>query len=60
MKKFKVIFEVYMPAGNHINETVMVEAGNMKTACVRAMAEMSKLTIYEGKYKKIKSVEAVP
>lgn len=59
MKKYNVIFEVFMSGGASINETITVEAGNKKNACSRALLEMSKLTIYSGKYKRIKSVEEV-
>lgn len=59
MKKYNVIFEVFMPGGTTINETITVEAGNKKNACSRALLEMSKRTVYSGKFKKIKSVEEV-
>ena len=59
MKKFNVIFEVFTGDGRPISETVTVEAGNKKTACSRALLEMSKRAIYSGKFKRIKSVEEV-
>lgn len=59
MKKFNVIFEVFMSDGNAINEMITVEAGNKKNACSRALLEISKRSIYNGKFKKIKSVEEV-
>lgn len=59
MKKFNVIFEVFMGDGHPVNETVTVEAGNKKNACSRALLEMSKRVVYSGKFKRIKSVEEV-
>ena len=59
MKKFNVIFEVFMADGHPVNETVTVEAGNKKNACSRALLEMSKRAAYSGKFKQIKSVEEV-
>ena len=59
MKKFNVVFEVFMGNGSQISETITVEAGNKKNACSRALLEMSKRGIYYGKFKRIKSVEEV-
>lgn len=57
MKRYKVVFEVFMPDGNPVNEAVIVEAGSKKIACVLAMMEISKRPAYAGHFKQIKSVE---
>lgn len=59
MKKFNVIFEVFMADGHPVNETITVEADNKRNACSRALLEMSKWAGYSGKFKQIKSVEEV-
>lgn len=59
MKRYKVTFDIFMSTGNTVNETVTVEAGNKKNACMRAMLEISKKGIYAGNFKQVKSVEEV-
>lgn len=59
MKKYKVIFEIHVDVKRKIVREIEVEAGNKKTASIRAMGELAKDRSMSGYFKNIVSVEEV-
>lgn len=59
MRKFNVIFEVFMKTGKKQNKAILIEAGNKKLAALRAMMEINKLDGYSQLYKNVVKVEEV-
>ena len=59
MKKYKVIFEIHIDRNRKEFKEVEVEAGNVKIATLRAMAEIGKIEGYSDLFKNVVSVEEV-
>ena len=59
MKKFKVIFEIHIDHNRKEFKEVIVEAGNIRLASIRAMAEINKIKEFEEYFKNIARIEEV-
>ena len=59
MKHYKVIFEIHYENGTKAYKDILVEAGNRKTAAIRAMGVIGKIEEYKDLFKNIKSIEEV-
>ncbi|WP_458459299.1 hypothetical protein [Pseudobutyrivibrio sp.] len=59
MKKFRVIFKIYITKDRLQLKEMIVEAGNKKMASIRALSEISKDKAYSNVYKNIVSIEEV-
>lgn len=59
MKKFRVCFKINGKGFKNELKFIDVEAGNKKSAAMRALGVISKDTVYEGTYKTLDSVEEV-